>query len=105
MTNDYNPYDPTAPEPDSTPAGGGRASFPWQRLLYAIGFAILADLVLWLVIILAILQFVATAINGEVNEELKSISRRVCGYLVQLVHYIVFVQEERPFPFAPFPQE
>jgi hypothetical protein len=81
-----------------------RGAFPIERLLYSIGFAVVAWFVFWVVILLAVLQFVATAIAGHVNEELKGISRSVIQYLGQLVAYISMVSDERPFPLGPFPK-
>ncbi len=81
-----------------------REAFPIERLLYSIGFAVVAWFVFWVVVLLAVLQFVATAIAGHVNDELKGISRSVIQYLNQLVAYISVVSDERPFPLGSFPK-
>jgi hypothetical protein len=81
-----------------------RQPFPIERLLYSILFAIVAWFVFWVVVLLAILQFIATALSGHVNEELKGISQSVIQYLEQLVAYISLVRDDRPFPVGPFPK-
>ena len=86
------------------PAQPAREAFPIERLLFSIGFAAVAWFVFWIVVLLAILQFVATAIAGHVNDELKGISRSVVAYLTQLVSYISLVSDERPFPLGSFPK-
>lgn len=88
----------------NAPAEPARQPFPVERLLLSVVFAIVAWFVFWVAVLLAILQFVATAIAGHVNSELKSISGNVILYLAQLVSYISFVGDERPFPLGPFPK-
>jgi hypothetical protein len=78
--------------------------FPVERLLFSIGFAVIAWFVFWVALLLAVLQFVVTAIAGKVNEELRGISRNVVAYLDQLLSYIGFSRDERPFPLGPFPK-
>ena len=88
----------------AAPVQAARQPFPIERLLYSIIFAIVAWFAFWLVVLLAILQFIATAISGHVNEELKGISQSVIQYLDQLVSYISLVRDDRPFPLGPFPK-
>jgi len=88
----------------NAPAQPARESFPIERLLFSIGFAVVAWFVFWVAILLAVLQFVATAIAGHVNDELKGVSRSVIAYLAQLVSYVSFVSDERPFPLGSFPK-
>ncbi len=85
------------PQPARTP-------FPGIRLLYAFGYAIIAWLVLWVVFVLAVIQFVVFAINGRVNDELKSFSANLVQYLWELLAFITFVRDEQPFPIGPFPK-
>ncbi|HVV66163.1 MAG TPA: DUF4389 domain-containing protein [Rhizomicrobium sp.] len=74
------------------------------RLLYAVGFAIIAWLVLWITLILGLAQFVVVAINGRINGELKEFSLRLTQYLWELLAFITFARDERPFPLGPFPK-
>lgn len=87
------------------PAGAAqRPPFPAVRLLYAIGFAVVAWFVFWIALILALAQFVVVAINGRVNDELKSFSQNLIQYLWELLAFISFVRDEQPFPIGPFPK-
>lgn len=97
MSGGYGP----APPPPASPL---RHPFPFSRLVYAIGFSVVAWLVFWLVIVLAILQFVTRAIAGHVNEELRQFCRNMITYLQELLGYITLVRDERPFPIGPFPK-
>jgi Domain of unknown function (DUF4389) len=99
---------------DTNPANGAGAihpppqashqSFPVVRLLYAIGFAILAWFVLWILFAIGVVQFIVLAINGKVNDELKAFSVNLVQYLWELVAFITFVRDEQPFPIGPFPR-
>jgi Domain of unknown function (DUF4389) len=76
-----------------------------QRLLFVLGFALLAWVVFWLILILlAPMQFLHAALTGRTNDELKHLTLRAIHYLVTLLAYIAAVRDEKPFPFAPFPQ-
>jgi len=99
---------------DVPPAGGAPANgnskpsphpeFPAVRLLYALGFAVIAWVVFWLIIILGALQFVVLLINGRQNQELKDFNFSLVQYLWELLAFIVFVRDEQPFPIGPFPK-
>lgn len=81
-----------------------RPPFPVVRLLYAIGYGILAYFVLHILFAIALVQFVLFAINGHKNEELANFSANLVQYLWDLVAFIVFVRDEQPFPIGPFPK-
>ena len=59
---------------------------------------------LWIVFVLAVIQYVVIAINGKVNNELKTFSLNLVQYLVELLAFITFARDEQPFPFGPFPK-
>ncbi len=95
---------------DTNPAGNGaplpaREPFPAVRLLYAVGFGIVAWFVFWIAIVLALAQFVVIAINGKHNDELKHFSLNLVQYLWELLAFVVFVRDEQPFPIGPFPKQ
>lgn len=94
-----------------TPSGDAQAlpvpthpPFPFARLLLSVGFAVLAWLVGWVLLFIGLTQFVVLAVNGAVNEELKQFSLRLVQYLWELLAYITFVRDERPFPIGSFPK-
>jgi len=100
---------PSEPGPETTstppPPHSPRPPFPWMRLLYAIGFAVVAWVMFWLIVLLlAPLQFITIAIAGKPNEELKHMSLRAMHYLVELLVFITGARDEKPFPLGPFPK-
>jgi|SRR6185312_1802124 len=82
-----------------------RPPFPLVRMFYALGFAIIAWFLFPVLLVLGIAQFVIFAIEGHANDELKSFSKRLARYLWDLLTFICFARDERPFPFGPFPKE
>ena len=86
------------------PPAPPHASFPVVRLLCAFGFAILAWLVFWAILILTAVQFVMIAVNGKAHEELKAFCLSLIQYLWELLAFVTFVRDEQPFPLGPFPK-
>ncbi|HEY1711173.1 MAG TPA: DUF4389 domain-containing protein [Rhizomicrobium sp.] len=78
--------------------------FPAVRLLYAIGFAFLAWLVFWALIVMSVIQFVVVAVNGRTNDELKAFTANLVQYLWELLAFITFTRDAQPFPLGPFPK-
>ena len=85
------------------PPQAAHPPFPAVRLLYAIGFSVVAWFVFWIALLLALLQFVMIGINGRINEELRHFCANLVQYLVELLAYITFMRDEQPFPMGPFP--
>jgi hypothetical protein len=95
----------------SHPSGGASGSgrlpfpFPWVRLLYAIGFAFVAWVMFWLIVLLlAPLHYIVLAITGKANEELREMTLRAVHYLVELLVFVTGSGDEKPFPLGPFPK-
>jgi hypothetical protein len=88
---------------DARPSTPERAPFPFVRVLYAIGFGLLAWLAFDLIVLLALVQFVVFAISGRTNDELKAFSLSLIQYIWELLAFITFVRDEQPFPIGPFP--
>jgi hypothetical protein len=80
-----------------------RPPFPLERLLFAFGFAIVSWFVLWLLFFVGLAQFVVVALNGHANEELKRFSQGLVRYLGELLDFVTFGRDEKPFPFGPYP--
>jgi len=80
------------------------APFPFVRLFYAIGYGFIAWFVLHIIFLLAVVQFVMHAINGRLNDELKSFCGALIQYEWELLAYISFVRDEQPFPVGQFPK-
>ncbi|MES2606745.1 MAG: DUF4389 domain-containing protein [Pseudomonadota bacterium] len=75
----------------------------WVRILFMLIFALVLW-ALWLaVIVICIVQTVIVLITGEVNEQLQKLGAVAAVYLGQIVSFMLFATEQKPFPFTPFP--
>jgi hypothetical protein len=98
------------PPTGTTPSNGNTSGpiphppFPAVRLLYAVGYAVIAWFVFWLILILGLFQFVVILLNGHSNSELKAFNFSLVQYLWELLAFITFVRDEQPFPIGPFPR-
>ncbi len=77
----------------------------WLRLVYMIVLSVafnVAELVTFAVVAF---QFLASLFSGQPNDRLASFGRNLARYLQQITVYITFATEDKPFPFAPWPDE
>lgn len=75
----------------------------WLRMLFMVGY-LLASWVLTLVLLATILvQTVIILITGETNTNLRRFGI-LCGvFMHQIIHFLVYGSDEKPFPFSEFP--
>ena len=75
----------------------------WMRVLYMVLFGVafyVAEIVL---VVVALVQLVATLISGATLARLDSFGAQLAAYMRQLVAYLTFASEAKPFPLAPWP--
>lgn len=75
----------------------------WQRGCYMLGFCFLAYFTFWVLLIMAVIQLIVVAIDKKTSSDLKNFSRNLVQYLFELMAFIGFASDERPFPFGTFP--
>ena len=76
----------------------------WKRVFFTLGFALLFNIILVPLVLLMILVQVAFAVfTGEKNNNLLEISGKVVAYIVEVLGFLLFTTEHRPFPFNDFP--
>ena len=81
----------------------GRSKEVLTRLLYMAVFWLLGYIAFSLAIFLGAVQFVLVLVTGNKNEELRGFSRNLIQYVWECLAFIVYVREEKPFPFGRFP--
>lgn len=97
---------------DSTPSDNGKAlknklANPkhWVRLiLMLLMFLILFYLVKFIVSVTLIVQWVLVLLSGTPNERLKSFTKSLNRYGYQIMEFISFNSDERPFPLSDWPE-
>ena len=76
----------------------------WRRVFFTLGFALLFNIILVPLVLLMVLVQVAFAVfTGEKNSNLSELSEKLVAYIVELLCFLLFTTEHRPFPFNDFP--
>lgn len=78
----------------------------WLRLLFALFFALIVFyLVKLLVTIMLIVQFCSVLFTAKPIERLQVFSGQLSRYSFQILEYVGYNQEDKPFPFGDWPTE
>ena len=73
----------------------------WLRGLFIVIFGVILSFVFGLIWLLVIFQFISKVLTGNVNRQLADFSVGLVCYAFQILSYITFQSEERPFPLQP----
>lgn len=75
----------------------------WIRIIFMVLFAVVAWFVLIGLLILVVVQALISLISGEPNRNLQKAGFTFGCWLHEMVLFLVYNTEEKPFPFAEFP--
>ena len=76
----------------------------WIRLFWMVSFSLvyyLSMTVLWLIVFF---QFLFVLITDKRSENISHVSLGFRNYMVQILDYLTYHSEEKPFPFSDFPK-
>ncbi|MDZ7753119.1 MAG: DUF4389 domain-containing protein [Gammaproteobacteria bacterium] len=90
-------------EQDGKAAANGGARPHWFRGLYMLLFVVIYNVVEALVLLVAVFQFGHTLITGDTNRHLLDFGRHLSGYVFEIMRYLTYVTDRRPYPFNPWP--
>ena len=101
----------TTVEPDSTSGQDQRQiehnlkqRGTWQRLLFMLLFLFLWGVSRVVTAAVVLLQFLWVLFCGETNPQLLKLGQGLATYSYQIVLYLTYNTEERPFPFIDWPE-
>ena len=77
----------------------------WMRGLHMLIFAVAYNLVEAMLALTAVFQFFCALITGKVNEPLLGFAKNGALYVQEVLEFLTFNSEIRPFPFTPWPNE
>ncbi|WP_019614041.1 DUF4389 domain-containing protein [Psychromonas ossibalaenae] len=77
----------------------------WLRGLFMLMFVFLMGVAKFVTLVVVVLQFLAVLLTGETNENLLQFGKSLSVYQYQIVLYLTYNSELRPFPAADWPQE
>ncbi len=76
----------------------------WIRVLLMIAFAVVLYLIIAPVIfVLMVAQALFALISGKDNRNLRYLGGALAQYVLQILHYLSYNSDVRPFPFSEFP--
>ena len=77
----------------------------WLRFLYLVLFWFLLTVIGWVLGAVVLVQFVIVLITGEKNSQLTSFGAKFGQYLKEVVSFMCFSSDDKPFPFSDFPED
>ena len=75
----------------------------WIRGLFIIVFAVIFYFLCGIIWLVVVIQFIIKVVTGELNSNLTDFSTKLTSYALQILSYLTFQSEEKPWPFGPVP--
>lgn len=76
----------------------------WVRVLFVIFFIVVLHLIIGpLIVLLALVQALFLIFTTKANENLAGFGSLLVNYVAQILNFVTFNSESRPFPFSDFP--
>jgi len=72
----------------------------WIRILYMLLFTVILYFVLGIVGLVILVQLVLTLLTGSSNENIKNFSNKLARYIHQIILFLSYNEEEKPYPFS-----
>ena len=76
----------------------------WIRLVYMILFAVAFNVAEVVLVAVVVVQFLFQLFTGRANEQLQTLGRSLGAYIYEIVAYLTFHSDDRPFPFGRWPE-
>jgi hypothetical protein len=77
----------------------------WIRGLFIIIYAVISYVLFWIIWLVVIFQFVMKVLTANLNPNVMNFSGGLTRYAFQILEYVTFQSETRPWPFGPWPAE
>ena len=77
----------------------------WRRVLYMVGYGFIGYFVLLALFIVAVVQAIYTLASGHRSDEIGSLARNLTVYLTEVMAFVCWASDEKPFPAGKFPDE
>ena len=77
----------------------------WLRFIYLVVFGIAFNVVIYITFLTSLFQFLTKLFSGSSSPSMAEFGQNLATYQSQLTLYMTYASDEKPFPFAPFPQK
>ena len=103
MTDEYRRPPPRDPEPSGQALIDEKRKVTLIRGLFMLLFSIIYSVAEVVLAIVVLLQFSFVLVSRERNYRLLEFGAQVSTFIYQVLRYVTFNSDERPFPFADWP--
>jgi hypothetical protein len=74
------------------------------KICFILFFAVAFQIIELLLLVLVLLQVVFRLITGSEKSNFSAFGEQLSCYVQQVIAYITFAKDEKPYPFSDFPQ-
>ena len=75
----------------------------WMRLLYMLLFGFIGYMIRFAATLLIVLQFFTVLFTGTPNPKLLELGKMLSNYTYQILLFLTYNSEEKPYPLGPMP--
>ncbi len=93
----------TTEEPANTVKKTDKNPEIFSRIFYTLLFAFISWMTIWVFAFVVLIQFGFLLITGKVNKNLKGFNQEVGLFLYDMIKYLSFQTNDKPFPFRDWP--
>jgi cytoskeletal protein RodZ len=76
----------------------------WLRLLWMVAFSFVYYVAIGILWLIVVTQFLFSLFTNSPNENILKLSNGFRNYMVQILDFITYQSDEKPFPFSDFPK-
>lgn len=77
----------------------------WKRILYMLLFALAYSVAEFILIAIVVAQVLFKLITGDINDNLKVLGKQTALYVYDIMLFLTFNTEKKPFPFSAWPDD
>lgn len=75
----------------------------WMRGLYIVLFTVIYSVTEIVIVLVVLFQFLSVLLTSRTNDKLLSLGMNLSTFIYQILSYVTFNSDDRPFPFSDFP--
>ena len=76
----------------------------WLRLLWIVAFSFVYYVAIGILLLIIVTQFLFSLFTNSPNENILKLSNGFRNYMVQILDFITYQSDDKPFPFSDFPK-
>jgi len=76
----------------------------WLRVFFMLLYGIICYIAIFVIIIVIVFQFGVVLLTGKLNQQLLPVGQSISIYIYQILVYLTYNSEEKPFPFDNWPE-